>query len=73
LITRLFKDFFKSPGKCAVAAVIINITPSIGQFEDTQFSLSFAADALKCYTIGNEEISHQEKVMNQGFQHSEIF
>jgi hypothetical protein len=58
LITRLFKDFFKSPGKCAVAAVIVNITPSIDQFEDTSFSLSFAVDASKCCITGmaTEEI-----------------
>lgn len=53
LITRLFKDFFESPGKCAVAAVMVNITPSVDQFEDTSFSLSFAVDASKCYTTGS--------------------
>jgi hypothetical protein len=58
LITRLFKDFFKSPGKCAVAAVIVNITPSVDQFEDTSFSLSFAVEASKCCLSGaaSEEI-----------------
>ncbi|EAY13871.1 Kinesin motor domain containing protein [Trichomonas vaginalis G3] len=50
LITRLFKDFFESPGKCAVAAVIVNITPGVEQFEDTAFSLSFAVDASEVYT-----------------------
>jgi hypothetical protein len=59
LITRIFKDFFKSPGKCAVAAVIVTITPSAEQFDDTSFSLAFAVDAAKCCTAGggdeNEE------------------
>lgn len=50
LITRLFKDFFESPGKCAVAAVMVNVTPLVDQFEDTSFSLSFAVDASQCYT-----------------------
>ena len=50
LITRLFKDFFESPGKCAVAAVIVNVTPAVEQFEDTSFSLAFAVDASECYT-----------------------
>lgn len=50
LITRLFKDFFECPGKCAVAAVIVNVTPAVEQFEDTSFSLAFAVDASECYT-----------------------
>jgi hypothetical protein len=52
LITRLFKDFFKSPGKCAVAAVIVNVTPTVEQYEDTSFSLSFAVDASRCSVTG---------------------
>jgi len=55
IITRLFKDFFESPGKCAVASVIVNVTPSIEQFEDTSFSLGFAVDASECYTSSNYE------------------
>jgi hypothetical protein len=48
LITRLFKDFFKSPGKCEVAEVIVTVAPNVAQFGDTNFSLSFAIDASKC-------------------------
>ncbi|KAH0787924.1 Kinesin motor domain containing protein [Histomonas meleagridis] len=55
LITRLFKDFFESPGKCAIAAVLVNVTPSIEQFEDTSFSLSFAVDASNCTTTSTNE------------------
>jgi hypothetical protein len=62
LITRLFKDFFKSPGKCAVAAVIVNITPSVDQFEDTSFSLSFAVDASKCCVTGLASEENEETV-----------
>lgn len=50
LITRLFKDFFESPGKSAVAAVIVNVTKSAEQYDDTNFSLSFAVDASECHT-----------------------
>lgn len=32
---------------------MVNITPSVDQFEDTSFSLSFAVDASKCYTTGS--------------------
>ena len=76
LITRLFKDFFESPGKCAVAAVMVNITPSVDQFDDTSFSLSFAVDASKCYTTGslvqtNDDSENQEKQekVDPTFQH----
>jgi hypothetical protein len=55
LITRLFKDFFESPGKCAVAAMMVNITPTMEQFEDTSFSLSFAVDASICCVMGGLE------------------
>jgi hypothetical protein len=60
LITRLFKGFFKSPGKCAVAAVIVNITPSADQFEDTSFSLGFAVDASKCCISGAASEENEE-------------
>lgn len=73
LITRLFKDFFESPGKCAVAAVMVNVTPSVDQFEDTSFSLSFAVDASKCCTTGaaqaDDNDSQCDTPVDPNFQH----
>ena len=66
LITRLFKDFFESPGKCAVAAVIVNVTPSIDQFDDTSFSLSFAVEASECYT-SSIDLSGEDNSKNTTF------
>jgi hypothetical protein len=34
LVTRLFKDLVKSPGKCAVVTVIVNMSANVGQFQD---------------------------------------
>ena len=67
LITRLFKDFFESPGKCAVAGVIINVTPSMTQFEDTNFSLSFAVDASDVYltSINSESEKENSQISNE--------
>lgn len=55
LITRLFKDFFESPGRCAVASVLVNVTPSLEQIEETSFSLSFAVDASNCSTTSSND------------------
>jgi hypothetical protein len=68
LITRLFKDYFISPGKCGVTAVIVNIIPSVDQFEDTSFSVSFAVDASKCCVTGfpSEEKCSQAQIALEG-------
>lgn len=70
LLTRIFKDFFESPGRCAVAAVLVNITPSIDQFEETEFSLNFAGEASNCSTsTTNDDDPSISKSSEESFQY----
>lgn len=47
-LTELFRDFFESSNRQTVISIIINISPSTAQFDDTLFSLQFAAEAYQC-------------------------
>ena len=47
-LTHIFKNLFEPTKRQARAAMIINISPSITQIEDTIFSLQFAAEASEC-------------------------
>lgn len=48
-ITELFKDFFDPVSqKKTYISIIINISPSTKQFDDTLFALQFAAEAIHC-------------------------
>ena len=49
-LTELFRDFFESgKGRNVSCAIIINISPAVKQFDDTLFSLQFAAEAVECH------------------------
>ncbi|KAH0792347.1 Kinesin motor domain containing protein [Histomonas meleagridis] len=55
-LTELFRDFFEPNGKKAtMSSVIVNISPSTAQFDDTLFSLQFAAEAVECNVRNGEE------------------
>lgn len=47
-LTHLFKTFFEPTLRPSKAAMIINISPSVSQIEDTVFALQFAAEASEC-------------------------
>lgn len=48
-ITELFRDFFDPvSSKKTFISIIINISPSTKQFDDTLFALQFAAEAIEC-------------------------
>lgn len=47
-LTELFRDFFESSNRQTMISIIVNISPSTGQFDDTLFSLQFAAEAVEC-------------------------
>ena len=47
-LTHIFKNLFEPVKRQARAAIIINISPSSLQLEDTIFSLQFAAEASQC-------------------------
>lgn len=44
-LTHLFKNFFEPVCRPSKAAMIINVSPSMVQFDDTIFALQFAAEA----------------------------
>ena len=49
-LTELFRDFFEcGKGRSASCSIIINISPAVKQFDDTLFSLQFAAEAVECH------------------------
>ena len=47
-LTHIFKNLFEPTKRQAKAAMIINISPSIQQINDTLFALQFAAKASEC-------------------------
>lgn len=47
-LTELFRDFFESSNRQTIISIIVNISPSTAQFDDTSFSLQFAAEAIQC-------------------------
>ncbi|KAH0791176.1 Kinesin motor domain containing protein [Histomonas meleagridis] len=54
-LTELFRDFFEPGNKATMSAVIVNISPSTIQFDDTLFSLQFAAEAVECNVRNGDE------------------
>ena len=51
-LTELFRDFFDPCGRKTSCSIIVNISPSTSQFDDTLFSLQFAAEAVECNVRG---------------------
>ena len=47
-LTELFRDIFESSNRQTMISIIVNISPSTTQFDDTLFSLQFAAEAVEC-------------------------
>jgi len=47
-LSYIFKNLFEPTNRDAKAAMIINISPSINQIDDTIFALQFAAEASEC-------------------------
>ena len=55
-LTEMFRDFFEpGKGRSTSCSIIINISPAIQQFDDTLFSLQFAAEAVECHVRDKEE------------------
>jgi hypothetical protein len=55
-LTEMFRDFFEpGGGPPTMAAIIVNISPSTAQFDDTLFSLQFAAEAVECNVRTGED------------------
>lgn len=53
-ITELFRDFFDPVnGRKTYCSIIVNISPSTKQLDDTLFALQFAAEAVKCSVHDN--------------------
>jgi hypothetical protein len=59
-LTELFRDYFEPGGRSTMAAIIINISPSTAQFDDTLFSLQFAAEAVECNVRAPEDDSDDD-------------
>ncbi|OHS96090.1 hypothetical protein TRFO_37796 [Tritrichomonas foetus] len=59
-LTELFRDFFEPSTRQTVTAIIVNISPSTNQFDDTLFSLQFAAEAVECNVKNVDEDSDEE-------------
>lgn len=59
-LTELFRDFFESSNRQTMISIIVNISPSTGQFDDTLFSLQFAAEAIKCNVKNVDEDDDEE-------------
>lgn len=47
-LTHMFKNLFEPANRKAFASIIINISPIVEQYDDTIFSLHFAAEASQC-------------------------
>jgi hypothetical protein len=54
-LTEMFRDFFEPGGPRTMAAIMVNISPSTAQFDDTLFSLQFAAEAIECTVRGDSD------------------
>ena len=59
-LTELFRDFFEPSVRPTVTAIIVNISPSTSQFDDTLFSLQFAAEAVECNVKNVDEESDDD-------------
>ena len=59
-LTELLRDYFETSDRTVTVGIIINISPSVQQFEDTLFSLQFAAEVIHCSTKGSNDFSQDE-------------
>ena len=66
-ITELFRDFFDPIStKKTFCSIIVNISPSTVQFEDTLFALQFAAEAIEC-EVKNKDDDFEEEEEDEDF------
>jgi hypothetical protein len=63
-LTEMFRDFFEPGGRRTMASIIINISPSKVQFDDTLFSLQFAAEAIECTVRGDSDDDFEIATIN---------
>lgn len=74
-ITELFKDFFDPvTSRKTYCSIIINISPSTKQFNDTLFALQFAAEAVECRVASDdfgEEEEPEDLLVNRALQFSD--
>jgi hypothetical protein len=54
-LTEMFRDFFEPGGRRTMASIIVNISTSTARFDDTLFSLQFAAEAIECTVRGDSD------------------
>jgi hypothetical protein len=71
-LTYLFKSFFEPTRRPSHAAIVINVSPSHLQLEDTIFALQFAAEASQCVirqtTVLQEEEEEEEEEEMEDFE-----
>jgi hypothetical protein len=60
-LTHLFKSFFEPVNRPAQAAIVINVSPSYVQLEDTIFALQFAAEASQCVIRQTVVVQEEEE------------
>ena len=75
-LTHIFKNLFEPVKRQARAAIIINISPSSLQLEDTIFSLQFAAEASQCsirQVLRPQDINQEEQQKELIFSPKPIF
>lgn len=71
-ITELFKDFFDPvTQRKTYCSIIINISPSTKQFNDTLFALQFAAEAVECRVASDFEEEEEELVVERALNFSD--
>ena len=73
-ITELFRDFFDPvTSRKTYCSIIVNISPSTRQFDDTLFALQFAAEAVECEVKDRdyeEDDSENPQQQNESDQYS---
>ena len=71
-ITELFRDFFDPvTARKTYCSIIVNISPSTRQFDDTLFALQFAAEAVECSVksaVDDEEEDDELEMKNSDFE-----
>lgn len=70
-LTELFRDFFEPGKRSTTCSIIINISPGIGQFDDTLFALQFAAHAVECHVrdkelVDDDFVDEEEELPEDG-------
>lgn len=64
-LTHIFKNFFEPTLRPSKAAMIINVSPSLSQIDDTVFAMQFAASASLC------SIKHVERQEVESYESEE--